>query len=243
MIRRTRKTVNRVSRRFNEASDYAQERYEKVNVSDIKISEGKSREFRVNSSAGYISLSAECPAKVVLRSFNNDDIELSESDAEVFIKLRIDSDMEEEIKELSDEAKKRWIDFSSLWITSRRGMDGILRTTSADNTIYTLEVKDVDETIDLDGVEFEVIGAGMAFDGRQVGATFDELVDMINGDYDESVKRRNVRRNSKKEAVGVGAADENVANNIDLVVQNEYRLYKQMEALVDNLVKKSKKRY
>lgn len=74
----------------------------------------------------------------MLRSFNNDDIELSENDAEVFIKLRIDSDMEEEIKELSDEAKKRWVDFSSLWITSRRGMDGILRTTSADNTIYTL---------------------------------------------------------------------------------------------------------
>lgn len=190
----------RVSRRFNEASDYAQERYEKVNVSDIKISEGKSREFRVNSSAGYISLSAECPVEVVLRSFNNDDIELSENDAEVFIKLRIDSDMEEEIKELSDEAKKRWVDFSSLWITSRRGMDGILRTTSADNTIYTLEVKDVDETIDVDGVEFEVIGAGMAFDGRQVGATFDELVDMINDEYDEydeSVKRTRASRESR----------------------------------------------
>jgi hypothetical protein len=197
MIRRTRKPVNRVSRRFNEASDYAQERYEKVNVSDIKISEGKSREFRVNSSAGYISLSAECPIEVVLRSFNNDDIELSENDAEVFIKLRIDSDMEEEIKELSDEAKKRWVDFSSLWITSRRGMDGILRTTSADNTIYTLEVKDVDETIDVDGVEFDVIGAGMAFDGRQVGATFDELVDMINDDYSESVKRRSASRESR----------------------------------------------
>lgn len=33
-----RKPVNRVSRRFNEASEYAQERSEKVNVSDIKIS-------------------------------------------------------------------------------------------------------------------------------------------------------------------------------------------------------------
>ena len=53
-----------------------------------------------------------------------------------------------------------------------------------------------------------------------------------------------VRKGNKivrKEGVVVGAADENVANNIDLVIQNEYRLYKQMEALVDNLVKKSGK--
>lgn len=241
MIRRTRKSVNRVSRRFNEASEYAQERSEKVNVSDIKISEGKSREFRVNSSAGYISLSAECPAKVVLRSFNNDDIELSENDAEVFIKLRIDSDMKEEIKELSDEAKKRWVDFSSLWITSRRGMDGILRTTSADNTIYTLEVKDVDETIDVEGVEFEVIGAGMAFDGRQVGATFDELVAMINEDYYESVNRRSIRSKSKREGVVLGDADEHIAHNIYLVISNEYSLYKMMRSLVESLIKKASK--
>lgn len=53
-----------------------------------------------------------------------------------------------------------------------------------------------------------------------------------------------VRKGNKivrKEGVVVGAADENVANNIDLVIQNEYRLYKQMKALVDNLVKKSGK--
>jgi len=55
-----------------------------------------------------------------------------------------------------------------------------------------------------------------------------------------------VRKGNKivrKEGVVVGAADENVANNIDLVIQNEYRLYKQMEALVDNLVKKIWERY
>ena len=176
MIKRIKESHKR---KLNESPEYAQERYEKVTVSDIKISEGKSREFRVNSSAGYIVMSAECPVEVVLKSFNHDDIELSERDAEVFIKLRLDPDMAEEIEEISDEAKKRWADFSSLWITSRRGMDGELRTTSADNTIYSLEVKDLDETIDVEGVEFEVIGAGMAFDGRQVGATFDELIEML----------------------------------------------------------------
>lgn len=37
----------------------------------------------------------------------------------------------------------------------------------------------------------------MAFDGRQVGATFDELVDMINDEYDESVKRHSASRESR----------------------------------------------
>lgn len=53
-----------------------------------------------------------------------------------------------------------------------------------------------------------------------------------------------VRKGNKicrKEGVVIGAADEDAANNIDLVVQNEYRLYKQMQAIVDSLVKKLKK--
>ena len=54
-----------------------------------------------------------------------------------------------------------------------------------------------------------------------------------------------VRKGNKisqvKEGFVVGAADESIANEIDLVIQNEYRLQKQMEALVNNLVKKSNK--
>lgn len=53
--------------------------------------------------------------------------------------------------------------------------------------------------------------------------------------------RKGNKINQVKEGFVVGAADENIANEIDLVIQNEYRLQKQMEALVNNLVKKSNK--
>ena len=60
-------------------------------------------------------------------------------------------------------------------------------------------------------------------------------------DYDESVKRCNIRSNQKKEGVVIGAADDGIAENIEIVIRNEYSLYKGMQALVDSLVKKASK--
>ena len=45
---------------------------------------------------------------------------------------------------------------------------------------------------------------------------------------------------SRKESIS-GAANDGIADNIDIVIRNEYSLYKSMRAIVDSLVKKASK--
>lgn len=51
---------------------------------------------------------------------------------------------------------------------------------------------------------------------------------------------RVLKRSCVQESIS-GAANDGIADNIDIVIRNEYSLYKSMRAIVDSLVKKASK--
>lgn len=176
MIKKVRKTNKTESVRSDDRS---------IKVTLIGFNcEGKCRSIK--SDATKVLVELPCKANFSLLSFNHHEIEMS-CDGEIVFGVPFNRNMSDVLEELAEEAHDNWVNVNSRLNFGRFNRSYEAELSCSGDGIIMLEVNglDGDQEVEVEGEELPLSSFALAMDADDLGASFDEIVSMLEESEDE----------------------------------------------------------